>query len=1366
MSLARSLTGRARHNARSSTRLLLLIAAPTALAALGWLAPRFFTVSAAATPTTGVVTDQLIMQEGSGVPTAFGDFIASTGAGGLNSPYRYYIEVPPGVASLQVDLFDRDVGGGGGADATGDRDRDLGGGYTTCARYQLFRPDGTLATTAVYGINAGGSCPVAPVANTGDNVWNNFSTQAAPAAGHWEIRVDMSSAVTTGNDVNAYGIRAHDGTPGAGGTELNVYAESFYIIGVNQNGRARTYSLFPYITSGCVADANDFDFDSDAPDPPGPNAPPFGSLSLVRRGGGYTHTNANMSTNDTWQNVAFTGWTNDQNAIGYGLWTGTMGIQDYGLGNYGPLYIGSFAAANPPPTSQPQASTFRMYLPTDGGAAPVRPYVEQLLTVNSLPNPPQVGQTTRMTITVRVVNPAPRAITFSAANVVTANVPGAGALYAGNAQISQGTLISQPAVGGTGNVVWNPGAVAAGATVLLSYQVNVTPTAAGQRIPVTGTPALNGTTARFLDDTGNAAQARATYTFGPLCELAAQQGILTHALISSFRAFREGGGVRVAWETATEVGTTSFTLYRYDPGQRKWEAVNDEPLLASPGSPQGARYELEDPGAPGSGRLVYALLERSYDGREMVHGAYAVQAGWGRRDSEAEPRLRATRTRLLERLEASSSRRPLDLGRHTRPRPIGGAIQIAVREQGLYYLDAPRIAELMGMPVSWVRTQLRQRRLSLSNLGRRVAWHPATEEGGLYFYGEGLDSPYTDSNVYWLEPGDGLPMETVASGEPDAEHEGATFTEVLRREEDRFAGTVASRDPDSDFWFWDTLHAGDPVYSAKRFEFLARGVAPTRTTASIEVELQGATNSGVRDEHRVLVSVNGVAVGESRFSGLARHQVELAFPQSLLAEGTNEVELTGLLDEGVAQSIVYVDSFALRYSRYYLADGPALFFGSENYPAVSVDGFPEPAVSVLDLSDPLRPAWVEGAKVEPSASGYRVRFSPPTRNARHLAVTPSGVKFPFAVTPDVPSRLRSNANGADYLIIAPEALARGALELARYRRGKGLQTAVVLAEDIMDEFNYGIRSPHALRDFLGHVHRRWRKRPRFVVLIGKGTFDYKDILGEGDNRLPPLMASTDNGLFASDVRLADVVGDDGVPEFAIGRLPALNDEEVAAYVSRIRDQETASPDSWVGRVLFAADRPQGGANFHADAEALAGLLPPGYRASKVYLSDLLPRDQARQLMFGELEEGVAFMTYVGHGALDRLSGESLLTVADVKTLDNRGRLPVITTWTCNAGRFDIPGFVSLGEELVLGTDGGASAVWAPTGLSDSVQARWLAEEFFRATFQGRDERLGDALRRSLKNFERRGGSKSMLLIYQLLGDPALQIRRPESPSPE
>ena len=184
----------------------------------------------------------------------------------------------------------------------------------------------------------------------------------------------MSSSVTGSNDINAFGIRAHDGTAGAGGQELNIYSESFYILGVNDNGRNRDYDLYPYVTSGCNADVNDFDFDASGGNP-------FGSLDLRSRlelaapGSGFTHTNPTMSANDTWQSVPFSGWTSADTVEDYGIWEQRVNVADYGPGNYGIVYLRAFDAdaGEPPPTSQPETTLFATTCPRTLGQFPPNP---------------------------------------------------------------------------------------------------------------------------------------------------------------------------------------------------------------------------------------------------------------------------------------------------------------------------------------------------------------------------------------------------------------------------------------------------------------------------------------------------------------------------------------------------------------------------------------------------------------------------------------------------------------------------------------------------------------------------------------------------------------------------------------------------------------------------------------------------------------------------------------------------------------------------------------------------------------------------------------------------------------------------------
>jgi hypothetical protein len=251
------------------------------------------------------------------------------------------------------------------------------------------------------------------------------------------------------------------------------------------------------------------------------------------------------------------------------------------------------------------------------------------------------------------------------------------------------------------------------------------------------------------------------------------------------------------------------------------------------------------------------------------------------------------------------------------------------------------------------------------------------------------------------------------------------------------------------------------------------------------------------------------------------------------------------------------------------------------------------------------------------------------------------------------------------------------------------------------------------------------------------------------------MVATLDGLFPSDNRFVDVVGNDGVPDMAIGRLPVGTPEELLAVIDKIMVYENAGGD-WTKRVLMVADNPDDRGDFPADSNDVAFLLPAEYTVDKVYLSQH-PIGKARQLVLNGFSEGALLLNYIGHGGVDRLAEEGMLLTRDVTFLQNGERLPVITAMTCIIGQYAIPGFTSLSEALMLKDDGGAAAVWSPAGLSANNRAKVLDGEFFRALFVRGEKRLGQSVRRALKAYSEQGGEPFMLDIYTLLGDPGMEL---------
>ena len=267
----------------------------------------------------------------------------------------------------------------------------------------------------------------------------------------------------------------------------------------------------------------------------------------------------------------------------------------------------------------------------------------------------------------------------------------------------------------------------------------------------------------------------------------------------------------------------------------------------------------------------------------------------------------------------------------------------------------------------------------------------------------------------------------------------------------------------SRYFIADVLDAGD----LWQWESLAGGASTTKTfaldgldsssseTAHLRVSLQGGSDAEAVVDHHVQVFVGNALVAETTFDGAVPHEVEADVELSLLLAGTNELRILNVGDTGV-YSRVLLDRFEIAYPQTTAARS-GLFEGRfSSGGTAEVTGLVSPAA----LVDATSASWLSGFD-----AGSSLRFHAEADH-RYFAVSAEALLSPRVFFPQPSARLRSAANQADYLLIAPQAFLPAAQSLLDRRASEGLTTFAASLEEITSAFGAGQPSGEALRDFL------------------------------------------------------------------------------------------------------------------------------------------------------------------------------------------------------------------------------------------------------------------------------------------------------------
>ena len=390
---------------------------------------------------------------------------------------------------------------------------------------------------------------------------------------------------------------------------------------------------------------------------------------------------------------------------------------------------------------------------------------------------------------------------------------------------------------------------------------------------------------------------------------------------------------------------------------------------------------------------------------------------------------------------------------------------------------------------------------------------------------------------------------------------------------------------------------------------------------------------------------------------------------------------------------------------------------------------------------------------------------------------------------------------ADMVILVPQALQSYANTLADYRaEHDGLSVIVVTPQQIYNEFSSGTPNVTAVRLFLKMFYDRAEGEHsspvlRYFLLFGDGSYDNRAAAAsnyylptyETDASLVQTASYCCDDYFGflddSDGGATDTYGRYLISSYGIdlgiGRIPVHTEADAANVLNKIvRYSNNQYYGAWKNRLLFLSDDDKitesetDSPNLHTlHNEAMVNALLEEGHKEYVYQKIYLPAytqttsasgtdyPDARQEFDEALQQGVLLVNYAGHGNEEGITNERIMYTAKASAL-NMKHLPVWVTATCDVSRYDADN-LSMGEALILNSNGGAAAMFTTTRVVYAQQNRslnlHLIENLFNRFDDGTRYRLGDIMKAAKVAM----ASDANKLSFCLLGDPAMTLAYPE-----
>lgn len=644
-------------------------------------------------------------------------------------------------------------------------------------------------------------------------------------------------------------------------------------------------------------------------------------------------------------------------------------------------------------------------------------------------------------------------------------------------------------------------------------------------------------------------------------------------------------------------------------------------------------------------------------------------------------------------------------------------------------------------------------------------------------------NPYSKSNYYWITSGGGAGkrIQKKNSLNQSPSYQQNSTSAFIGFEEDKISLLKSGREFFGDN-FTSTLNQRtyinklDNRISSEPIKYRVRFVVNSSTNLTLSI------------------SENGNQIFNELLTGYGSREYTAgeAYLRNLSFQGNlpdNRSVLTFRINPSAQTSVGYLDYFTIEYKKELKATDDNLLVFSDPVNGVVeylFSGFSTTNFRVFDITD-FSDVKVVDNFIQLSGGQCKFQFlESQNRRSKYYAIELSKLRTPSNPVEITNSNLRGESTGAKFIIITSKEKLEAANRLKTHRENQTnppISTIVVDIQKIFNEFSCGSLDISAIRDYIRYAYQNWQIKPEYVLFLGKGTYDYKNIEGFNDNIVPTYQTEESLSFvysfqdsYTTDDFFVAVAGDDPIIDLAIGRIPSRTLSEANNFINKIISYEKNSDFTpWRNLITLLGDdgittKGNDGPIHTAACERLANFYFPRYfDFNKIYLATYQAvvtsggrrKPEVNNVLLKSINDGTLFLNFVGHGNPEvwthEVVFEKSVTIPQLKN----NRLFFLTAATCDFGYYDIPNYQSGTEQLVLLKDFGSIGILSSSRLVFSGQNEAMNQAWVEILFKSNRDTmnlpitLGKALFSLKRTYNTVNDRK-----YHLFGDPTLRLNIP------